>query len=215
MSQDWIANLYTQATEADTTLSNMELMFATLKSLFAGAAAPANTVAYMPWGDSTKKVLKRRDDGDSAWFGLMHGDTSQKIWVYRNAAMEGWAIDSGVSDKVLALKGGATYTAGAATAGSFAVTDSGHTHASTLAAPNHTHTLGTDAGTTGTADQPVVVSGGYAFNSSGAGGGVPRMSTTTGNPTVTALTGSITSGTAVIADIRPAAAVGTLQYLDL
>jgi hypothetical protein len=214
MSQDWVSNLYTTSTEADTTLSNMELMFATLKSVFSGATAPANQVAGQLWFDTTKKVLKNRNQGDTAWIGLMHGDTSQKIWVYRNSAMDGWAVDSSVSDKVLALKGGTTYTAGAATAGSWTISglsDTGHTHgAGTYAGPNHAHT-----GTTDACASTVTPTGPDGYT-------VAHPSHTHTFTTANAGTGSVTgtsaSATATVTTDgawRPAAAVGTLQYLDL
>lgn len=211
MSQDWTANLYTQATEGDTTLSNMELMFATLKSLFSGASAPANTVAYMPWGDSTKKVVKRRDHGDSAWFGVMHGDVNQKIWVYRDSAMEGWAVDSSVTDTVLAVKGGSTYTTGAATAGSWTISGLSHNH--------QWYEYTTDGG-----DDYTWQSDGSTTRTIYATG-----TRTTGFSAISALTnwsGDITNqnlrvdcytknNTVNDSTYRPAAAVGTLQYLDL
>ena len=81
-----------------TDLGNMEKNFAALKSLFSGASQPASMAACHPWFDTSKHVLKVRNDGDSAWYGLMHGDASQKMWIYRNAAMSGWAVDSGVSE---------------------------------------------------------------------------------------------------------------------
>jgi hypothetical protein len=209
MSQDWVSNLYTTATEADTTLSNMELMFATLKSVFSGATAPANQVAGQTWFDTTKKVLKNRNQGDTAWIGLMHGDTSQKIWVYRNSAMDGWAVDSSVSDKVLALKGGTTYTAGAATAGSWTISGLDHTH-------SHNH-------------QWYNYNAGTAHQSYDSGGSLTAITKNTqANDAVAANAedaqklGSdfytdtdATSGGTHDGAWRAAAAVGTLQYLDL
>jgi hypothetical protein len=187
-------------------------MFATLKSQFSGAAAPANTVKGMPWFDETKKVSKRRDWGDAAWFGLMHGDVNQKIWVYRNAAMEGWAIDATPSDKVLALKGGATYTAGAAAAGSWTV--SGLTNAAELThthtGPSHAH-AGSSAGASASGLWPVAGSADYGLGDSHTH---PVTITADG----TGATGAGSSHNHVIssdATWRIAASVGTLQALDL
>lgn len=214
MSQTYTADCFAGAHEAQTDLQNMENNFAALKSSFSGAGAPSNTVAGMPWFDTTKKVLKYRNTADAAWYGLMHGDTSQKIWVYRNAAMDGWAVDSGVSDTILALKGGSTYTAGAATAGSWTVSglyDTGHAHTpGTFAAPNHTH-----SGTSSIPSATTIVNGegGTAVASDSH-----THTLTTGNPTATAITGISSSGYAIIASDsawRPSAAVGTLQYLDI
>ena len=63
--------------------------------------------------------------------------------VYDDDVLDGYARDSGVTDKVIALKGGATYVAGGATAGSWtiggitAANESTHTHTG----PSHTHTV--------------------------------------------------------------------------
>lgn len=220
MAQTWTDDTFAAGHVAQTDLQNMENNFTTLKSLFSGAAAPANQVAGMPWFDTTQDVLKYRNSGDSAWLGLMHGDISQKMWVYRNAAMDGWAVDSAVSDRVLALKGGTTYTTGAAGAGSWTVSGlsaSSHTHDDgTLAAPNHTHTLA-GSGSGGAADYSVTISGGYLYAGSGSGG-APSATSTTGNPSATAVSGDTGSTAPTMssdASWRPAASVGTLQYLDL
>jgi len=124
MSQYWIDDTFAAGHVAQTDLQNIENNFAALKSSFSGAAAPANTVAGMIWfdtisGANLKPVCKIRNGPDTAWYGLMHGDVSEKRLVYRDAAMDGYARDAGVTDKVIALKGGATYVAGAATAGSW------------------------------------------------------------------------------------------------
>ena len=179
MGQTWTTDCFAGAHEAQTDLQNMETNFATLKSLFSGTSAPSNTVAGMPWFDTTKKVLKVRNTTDAAWVGLMHGDTSQKMWVYRNAAMDGWAVDgaAGIQDKVLAVKGGTTYTTGAATAGSWTV--SGIT--STCSAPSATINVNS-----ATPDLAV--------------GSQGHLHTITPSQDAT---------------WRAAAAVGTLQYLDL
>lgn len=47
-----------------------------LRSLFSGASAPATTVAYMLWADTSTKILKQRNAGNSAWVDLLPlGDT--------------------------------------------------------------------------------------------------------------------------------------------
>ena len=221
MAQTYTADCFAGSHEAQTDLQNMENNFAALKSQFSGTSAPANTLAGMPWMDTTKKVLKYRNTADSAWYGAMHGDVSQKLWVYRNAAMDGWAVDSAVSDKVLALKGGSTYTAGAATAGSWTVsglTVDGHTHGpGTFAGPSHAHTLvDTGAGIYGNGDI-IVANGGYVYVGA-AGSGASPLTTNTGTPSATAVVGTSASGTGTASSDgtwRAAAAVGTLQYLDL
>ena len=135
MSQTWTDNCYGSGNVGQTDLQVMENNFACLKSSFSGTSSPSDAVAGMPWFDTTQKVLKIREANNSSWYGLMHGDTSQKILVYRNTAMDGWAIDSSsATDRVVALKGGSTYTTGGANAGSWTIsgisnTSSGaHTH---------------------------------------------------------------------------------------
>jgi len=219
MAQTFSDDTFAPGNVAQTDLANIEANFAALKSTFSGTGAPANQVAGMQWFDTDNYVVKYRDAGDSAWLGLMHGDASQKVWIYRNTAMNGWVVDGAVSDVVLALKGGTTYTTGAATAGSWTVSglsDSGHTHASTLAAPNHTHTLADSSYYPGGDMIGYLARNGAVYSSGSGGHRGPKD--VTGNPTATALTGSITSATATIASAgtwRAAAAVGTLQYLNL
>jgi hypothetical protein len=200
MSQTYTADCFASAHVAQTDLQNMENNFAALHSCFSGGSSPANAEAGLLWFDTTKKVCKQRDSADAAWIGLMHGDTSQKVWIYRNAAMDGWAIDSSVTDKVLALKGGSTYTAGAASAGSW--TFSSHTHQwhdSVSAADDRSY----DSSGVST---PLVWGGSvtenhiYADNTSGNGL----------NADFWVKAEPATDGT-----WRPAASVGTLQYLDL
>jgi len=112
--QTWTDNIYQEDNDAQTDLQNIENNFLCLKSMFSGAAAPGAAIRspFMPWFDTGQDVLKFRDSLDAEWFGLFHGDSSQKIWVYRNGALTGWAIDSSVFDKVLTIKGGATYVNG-------------------------------------------------------------------------------------------------------
>jgi len=200
MSQTYTTDCFAGAHVAQTDLANMEANFAALKSMFSGASAPSNTLAGCPWFDTTKKVMKQRNNADSAWLGLMHGDVSQKLWVYRNAAMDGWAIDSGVSDVVLALKGGSTYTAGAATAGSWTI--SGIVHA-------HVHWFQGSGAKFPTLypGYKVVIAGGAITSAGGTqGSGYDELDTITTDPA---------AGVTHDASWRPLAAVGTLQYLDL
>ena len=225
MSQTYTTDCFGPSHVAQTDLQDFENNFAALKSMFSGASAPSNTLAGMHWFDTTKKVQKVRNTGDSAWIGLMHGDTSQKIWVYRNAAMDGWAIDSSVTDKVLALKGGSTYVTGGASAGSWSISGfASHLHSQTA----HVHVWYNFNPATGTNDQSYDSAGAlknlastHAKESSICGihatGDYTIQSISddfhTSNPTAAVNTGS----TALSHDAtwRPAAAVGTLQYLDL
>jgi hypothetical protein len=211
MSQTWTDDVFATGHAYNTDLGNMESNFAALKSLFSGASQPASMAACHPWFDTAKHVLKIRNDGGSAWNGLMHGDVSQKIWVYRNAAMSGWAIDAGVSDKVMALKGGSIYVTGGATAGSWTISgltnaaDATHTHTG----PSHSHTGTADASASGL----LLVAGSTDYDL-----GPSHTHSLTIAVSGTGNTGSGTSHNHTIShdgSTRPAAAVGTLQYLDL
>lgn len=190
MAQTWTDDVFDVGHAYNTDLGNMENNFAALKSLFSGAAQPGSMAACHPWFDTAKHVLKVRNDGDSAWLGLMHGDVNHKLWVYRNAALSGWAVDSGVTDRVLSLKGGDTYTTGAATAGSWII-------------PDHTLTVA----------QVPALSINVASGLDNSGSRVARSGTNTPGTQLTATGsgGAHNHG----ATYRPAAAVGTLQYLDL
>ena len=137
-TQDWTEDLYESTHVADTDLQNIELNFATLKNSFAGTSAPANAEAGLAWFDTTKKIMKIRNQADSAWLGVMYGTTSYKVWVYINAAGDGWVIDSSVTDRVLALKGGAQAynVSGATQAGSWTQPNS---TLSVANLPSHNH----------------------------------------------------------------------------
>jgi len=217
MSQTYTTDTFAGSHVGQTDLQNMENNFAALKSNFSGAAGPGNTVAGMGWFDTTKKLLKNRNVGDTAWIGLMHGDTSQKILVYRNAAMDGWAIDGAQTDRVIALKGGATYVAGGAVAGSWTLPD--HT---LLGAeiPSHTHTVNN----AGAHTHDVEVWGGGG----GSGAKVAMQGNPSGSQDIPDAAQSDgdhghgqTAGTGDDgahnhgATYRPAAIVTTMQYLDI
>jgi hypothetical protein len=200
MTQTWTDDVFAKGHAYDTDLGNVEINFACLKSIFSGAGAPANPVAGMLWFDTTKKLPKIRDHGNAEWFGIMQGDLSQKIWVYRNSAMDGWVVDSLVTDVVLALKGGTTYTNGADTAGTWII--SGITSGNQSA--SHTHTA-----TTGGASSTNV----YNLTPYPGGDTLANAHThtiTTGNQSASHNHTITHDGTS-----RIAAAVGTLQYLDL
>ena len=198
MSQGWTDDVFSGAHVGQTDLQNMENNFGCLKSLFSGLSAPANTVAGMPWFDvSTKKVLKIRNAANSAWLGLMHGDVSQKIWVYRNAAMDGWVVDSAVTDMVLAIKGGTTYITGGITAGAWTISGLTHTHTGTVSS-----TTVADHATMTIANAALDFKDGDKYPAD-----IPH---TAHGHTVTNADASPSDST-----WRPAAAVGTLQYLNL
>lgn len=68
MSQDWTDDVYDKdAYTAHSIMTNVELMFATLKSTFSGTSAPSNTVPGMSWLDTTNHLLKIRNEANDAW----------------------------------------------------------------------------------------------------------------------------------------------------
>lgn len=230
MSQTFTDDCFAGTHVGQTDLQNMENNFAALKSCFSGTGAPSNIVPGMLWFDTDDYVMKTRNAGDSAWLGLMHGDSNQKIWIYRNSAMDGWVVDSSVTDKVLALKGGSTYTTGAATAGTW--TQPNHTHGMTHThSHNHQWYNETDADnndqTYNSGGNAVTLSEGankstfgivyYMIDrtSSYGGGDTNNLSDSYTDNDASASSASSTDGDATANTYRPAAAVGTLQYLDV
>jgi hypothetical protein len=214
MSQNWTDDVFAGGHVGQTDLQNMENNFAAIKSSFSGASQPSNQVPFMLWGHTSNKLLKMRNDDDSAWWGLMHGDTDQKILVYRNAAMDGWAIDSTVTDRLVAIKGGTTYTTGAATAGSWNQPD--HTLVASEI-PAHTH------GAAGAHNHTVNGSTGYGLSTvsdnrqlnSVPGENNVRLDTldAESNHTHSSVGGDGAHNHG--SSYRPAAAVHTMQYLDI
>ena len=99
----------------------MEDNFEVLKSSFSGLAAPSEIEAGQLWFDTSKKILKVRNQADNAWLGVMYGNVSFKIWMYLNAAEDGWVQDSGITDRVLGIKGGSTYLTGGTLASSWII----------------------------------------------------------------------------------------------
>ena len=221
MSQDFTDDCYASGHQATTDLENMEKNFAALKSSFSGTTAPANTVAGMLWYDTTQKLMKQRDSANSTWFGFMVADSSHKIWVYRNTAPEGWAIDSAVTDCVTALKGGSN-----------AYNASGGTLAGTWTQPSHTLTTAEiPAHTHGSKTPAITISGGIYRPIATDGGGLVavQFASSVSSRTITEEAdtfsatqeahthNSVGSGDAHNhgTTYRPYAAIGTLQYLDI
>jgi len=136
VSQDWTSNVYTTSTVVDTTMSNIELMFETLRTTFSGTSTPSSPVLGQQWYDTTKHLVKfyAYNGGSNTWYGFLAGSSNLKIWIYANSAIEGWARDSSVTDVILSLKGGSTYvTGGDASQGSWTISGlsssgGGHVH---------------------------------------------------------------------------------------
>ena len=205
MSQTWNDDTYASGHTGSTDLQNIENNLICLKSLFSGGSAPSNAVAGMPWFDTTQKVLKYRNNANNAWLGVLHGDSSQKIMVYRNTAMDGYAIDSSITDRVIAVKGGSTYTAGGATAGTW--TQPNHTH--TLA--THRHTISSDGGHT----HPTEGVNGYNDGGASSFGNDSGSAGAHSHTGYAGYSGVLTTANGASVGWRPAAAVVTIQYLDL
>ena len=201
MAQTFTDNTYDGAHNAATDLQNMEANFAALKSSFSGTASPGSAVTGQLHMDTDNNVLKVYD---TSWLGIMHGDVDQKIWVYRNSAIDGWVIDSSVSDVVLAAKGGGTYTTAGATAGSWTI--------SGLSANAHTHGFsgsGSTGSPSGTDDTN------HWRDSLGSSHLWLASSSHTHGVSVSGTTGSTGSAVSSNGTWRIAAAVNTLQYLDI
>jgi hypothetical protein len=225
MAQNYNDEIYSQATVVDTTMTRVENNFAAQKSSFSGTSNPADQVPgmlHMRTG-GTGDGLRVRNVDDDAWHKVLTGDANQKMWVYRNDTCEGWTIDATVTDRVLALKGGsdAYNVDGGVTAGETWANFSGHTHAM----GDHVHKWYDYRGTGTT---------GQTYNSAGTATNITQEVKTTAATThlvaettlsASAILGmdtytnpagsSANTGGSNTSDMRPAAAVGTLQYPDL
>jgi len=153
--------------------------------------------------------------------------------VYRNDTCEGWTVDATVTDRVLAIKGGANaYNVNGGTSPPASIwTQPGHTHTAGTIGSLHVHQVYNSTGATNSADQiydsngtaqdltKITKVGGalgggahieyYIIPASGSDDAPPDMYTAT----AAADTGT-TAASATAATYRPAAAVGTLQYPD-
>ena len=201
MTQNWTNDSYYLSHVGQTDLTNMENNFMVLKSLFSGIAAPITPAACQPWFDTAKDILKVRNTNDNAWVGIMHGDISQKIWIYRNSAMSGWTTVAGLEDRVIAIKGGATYATGGSPGGNWSYSHNHKWFNYTLrTAHDQTYNSGGSAISLPMAASKIIV----GFRS------IDYRATTGGTPISDSWTDNNSMST-----YRPAAAVGTLQRLDL
>ena len=108
MAQNYTVNYWdSTSSEGMVTLQIMENNFECLRSMFSGSAAPSEIIVGMPWFSTTSNGLKLRNAADDAWLGVFLAELTTKVWMYANIAEDGWVIDSSVSDRLLALKGGA------------------------------------------------------------------------------------------------------------
>jgi len=211
--QDWTDNCFDGSHDGMTDLQDMENNFLTLKSMFSALEEPASTIAFQVWGDLTSHILKFRDATDSEWYGALHADPDQKIWVYRDEQMDGWTIDEDVSDKILSIRGGEGSVCefgGNDDQGKFQIVDDNHNHQSFgedgVGVQQHTFNSGGSA-----IDPPSVVTHNddwlwMAVLPWDLGGGYYWYDPAVGDV--------YTSGCVFTNEWRPLAATGTLQYMD-
>lgn len=206
MAQTYTEDCFAAGHVGLTDLQNMENNFHALKTMFSGSSAPSNSTGGMPWFDTAKKILKIRGSTNGQWFGVLSASATPRFWLFANAAEDGWVVDSSVSDRVLAVKGGAQAfnVAGGSLAGNWTISGTTVGQESALHAHTfqHVHTVTTVTIYSGTSDMtPVeVIAASSAVNGS----------TFTGTES-TVHTHSFSND----ATWRPLAAVGTVQYLDL
>jgi len=224
MAQTYTIDCYAAGHVGQTDLANMEANFEALRTTFEGAGAPANAIAGMQWFDSAKKLLKIRNEANDAWLGVLTGTTSLKMLVYRNTAEDGWAIDGGVTDRVIAVKGGATYTTGGATAGSWTLPSytlltadiPAHAHTGTTSANGaHAHNLYEQ--TVGGGAVNAIVKDTVLLHNSISRASISGYVVSSATHTHTMTTANTGGGGSHNhgATYRPAAAVVTIQYPDI
>jgi hypothetical protein len=221
MAQNWTDDTYAADHAGQTDLQNMENNFNVLKTNFSGASAPPGAVAGMDWYH-TSKGLRIRNAGNSAWLKIWQGSASAKTWFYRNDTDEGWVVDTSVTDRVLAIKGGsqAYNVSGGNQAGIWTISgitvnnESAHTHGpgSLNVDIRHRHLPGDE----------YLLGDGFVVEAyePGEGGTTPNYSdhqglTNKGVLGTSAAGSAHTHGLTFGGAWRPAAAVGTLQYPDL
>ena len=163
--------------------------------------------------ESVPSFARENNGGEAR---IILGDANSKFWLYRNDAAPGMVIDTSVTDRVLAIKGGsAAYNVnGGNEAGAW-------THLHTVG--SHTHTYSGSVSSTGTATgshtHTATVNAGSGTSSAVADD--RALSTEALSLTVTAsgsysgTTGSGSGNTGSTTDFRPYAAVGTLQFPDV
>lgn len=205
MGQTWTTNVYQQDHAIDTDMTNIETDLATLKSTFSGTSAPPDSVEGQQYHHSTWNHPRCKVSGMSVnWRGIMVGENSNPMWHYTDSTPEGWVFVAGLGDKIIAIKGGSTYTTGGATAGNWTINNN----------HNHQWFYFTSPG----------VCGSYASNGNTAAltrtynvgyGGDPTLLCNSGGGTDDPLTASAYTSNADGASTswRPAAAVGSLYYI--
>jgi len=255
---DWEPSYYTpnasiaEAADVDDLAAHLKGIDTTLATLGASAAAggsidytlydeqlvsPSTAVNQMAFfakestaGTTTMPYFRPESNGTT--IRLLIGDASSKFWMYRNGTAPGFVIDSTVTDKVIAIKGGGGTNCYNVDGGNLSqaygtgVHAWGHVHGAgththpftgtiTGTAASHAHSISTDTDTLAYGGSNVGV-GSYQLtttghNHTGSTGNNSASVTGTSSGTATASSGNTADNTTY----RPYAAVGTLQYPDI
>ena len=174
MAQNWTANSFATTNDWDTDLQAMENNLLCLQSGFSGTGAPTSPVIGQEWVDTTNDVIKRRNFAGTGWNSSLHGDSTCIVYIYRNDANVGMQIETGMGDRVLAVKGGTQ-----------AWNVNGGVQAGTMTQPTNTWSLGTATADVfiqeGSGAGTDVATDGHSHNfSGGAGAGNWRMAANVG-----------------------------------
>lgn len=231
MAQDYTVNAFQSDHVAQTDMTNIEKNLECLRSFFSGASAPSNALAGHVWFDTTNALPRIRNDANNAWIAFLTGTSDQKIWIYRNDTDDGWVVDSSVTDRVLSIKGGSgLYNVnGGNTAGETWTNLKAHTHTGSSHTHNHNHRWYKNNDVDQNDDTFDVDGNDLELTSGNVGDSKTdsvrfiRIYTTTGEDTMpdawtnddATSSSSANTGGQSTADVRPAAAVGTLQYPDI
>jgi len=229
------ANCFQSDHIAVSDMAQIEENFELIRRNLSSDTPPSNTERGLLWFDKSTNsksagLLKVRHDDDEKWLAVLCGDNDQKFWVYRDSTMDGWDIDTGVSDCVLALKGGSDlYDNTAGTGSEIGETwDNLKAHTHTSGAHYHSHNHQWYNYVNSASDAQSYNSGGSAQDfAAGTGWIYGELMKVGGEEDTTPVctvdqytnldttTGTGNTGAQSTSDVRPSAALGTLQYPDI
>jgi len=206
MASQYNDNCYSADHEVAIDLTWMMYNFAALKSSFSGSVPPSyGNIApgQLFMNTATGYSFQIRNQANSLWraiptFGIDGSGKMEELWIYSNAALEGWNVDSSYQDCCIAVYGG-SYGAARQYSGSFVIP--GHA-LSVGEIPSHYHTFASYYGiaTYEAAGGAYEVYASQGMNTDYEGGNLPHTH------------GDISIGDA---PFRPYAAVGVLVYPGL
>lgn len=224
MAQNYDEDCYGPTHVAQADLQKMKDNFECLRTTFSGSTTPPLAEGLL-WLDTATNILRIQKAGTTGWLGILTGDADQKIWIYRNNTLPGWVIDDTVVDKVLALRGGEYGPVGGVVAGTWTQPPHqhhfivakiwvDHNHAFTIVVGtfSHSHTVDIDIPflvSTDTAEAAALDT--YTTSQYDS----PVYTNNTANWVPPADYEGITEPSATLPTWRPAAAVGTMQYIDV